>query len=306
MIDLEATDAAVRRTAAIGSVLALFGAASYGVNIVFARVCAQIGITGADIIVYRSLILLPGMALLVLLAGKSFTVPAAERPLLIRFAVSAAATALCYLTSLQYLSVPLAVTIFYTYPLIVMVLTPLVDGLRLPARRWVAAGIAFTGVGLAVGPSLETLDMRGLLFAALGSLCCAAMFITGSRLQGDGRVTFFWCQVAAVPAALGFALIGGGLSPPEMLGAAALPFAITSACYFCGFLLQILAAPRISAATASLLFLLEPMAAIAGAALLLGETLGILQSLGITLVIGALVADLLPALRRPGASPARP
>lgn len=297
MINLDAAEAAVRRTAAVGSTLALAGAASYGINIVFARICAQMGVSGADIIAYRSIILLPFLALLVLAAGLSLKVPPPQRPVLLRFALSAAATAIFYLTSLQYLPVPVAVTVFYTYPLIVMLLTPFVDRLRLPARRWLIAGLAFIGVILAVGPVHATLDGRGLVFAGLGSLCAAAMFLNGARLETDSRVTFFWCQAIAAPAALAFAWSGAGLAKPELLLVAATPFAVTSICYFLGFTLQILAAARITAATASLLFLLEPLFAIAGAAFLLAETLGVWQAVGVLLVVLALAADLWPTLK---------
>jgi len=304
MIDLGAAEAAARRSVRVGALFALSGATAYGINIVGARLCAQLGITGSDIVVYRGLMFLPLLIGIALATGRRLTLTDGERPTVLRFALAGAGTALCYMSSLRYLSVPLAVTIFYTYPLFVIVLTPYVDRVRLPLRRWLVALIAFAGVLLAIGPHAEALDPRGVALALAGSLCSAGMFLSGSRLTTDSLVTVFWSQLVALPLGLAFAYAGGGLSEPAALVGAALPFAVAVGGYFLGFLFQVLAAARISAATSSLLFLFEPVVAIAAAALALKEHIGPVQALGMVLVIGALAADTLPALRRSPASPA--
>lgn len=288
----------IRRTALVGSAFALTGATAYGINIVGARLAAQFGITGADIVTYRALILLPLLAALLLGTSRRLWLTADERPAVLRFAACAVGTAIGYTSSLAYLPVPVAVTIFYTYPLIVILLTPYVDRIPLPPRRWIVALVAFAGVLLAIGPQAETIDPRGVVFALFGSFSCAGMFLAGARLTASSVLTFFWCQMVALPLGLAFAWAAGGLTPVGALTVAALPLAINFAGYFLGFLFQILAAPRISAASAGLLFLFEPVVAITAAALVLGEGITPLQGLGMALVIGALVFDLLPSLRR--------
>lgn len=290
--------AAANRTALIGSFLALSGAFAYGINIVGARICAQLGIRGGDIVVYRALILLPILAIGAVVLRRRLTLSADERPQVFRFAVAATGTALFYMTSLKYLPVSLAVTLFYTYPLILILLTPYLDRVRLPLRRWLVAIVAFTGVLIAVGPSIDGLDPRGVAFALLGSLFCAGMFISAARLTSDSTVTFFWCQLIALPLGLAFAYINGGLAEPAYLAVAILPLTVNIVGYFLGFLLQILAAPRISAASAGLLFLFEPVVAIVAAALVLGETISLVQGIGMVMVVLALAYDMLPSLRR--------
>lgn len=289
--------ASSRRTALAGSALAVTGAIAYGINIVGARIAAGLGVTGADIVVYRALLLAPLVGLLVVALGRRLALTAEERPTVLRFAVFAAGTALFYLSALKYLPVAHAVTIFYSYPLIVILLTPYLDRVRLPLRRWIVAMIACAGVLIAVGPDSHALDPRGVVLALLGACVCAGMFITGARLTTEPSVTVFWCQLVALPLGLGFAWATGGLAEPRFLAVAAMPLAITLLGYLAGFICQIMAAPRISAATAGLLFLLEPVAAIAGAALVLGEGLTILQGLGMAMVIAALIYDAWPALR---------
>ena len=287
----------VRSTAAIGTTFAIAGAASYGINIVAARLTAQAGVTGPDMIVYRALVFLPLILAIVIATRRRLALTAQERPAVFRFAFFAGGTALAYMSSLKFLPVPMAVTIFYTYPLLVILLSPYTDGVRLSARRWAVALTAFAGVLLAVGPHINTLDPRGVALAFLGALSCAGMFVTGARLTTDGFVTFFWTQTIALPLALAFAWLTGGLSEPAVIRAAGWPFVITAVGFFLGLLFQILAAPRISAASAGLLFLFEPVVGIVAASLVLGEHLGPIQILGLLMIIGALVYDMLPALR---------
>lgn len=286
-----------RSPAVVGTMLALAGAASYGINIVAARMTAQAGITGPDMIVYRSLVFLPLVFAIVLATRRRLALTPAEAPAVFRFALFAAGTALAYVSSLKFLPVPMAVTIFYTYPLLVILISPYTDGIRLSARRWAVAIAAFAGVLLAVGPHIDGLDPRGVALAFTGALCCAGMFISGARLTTDGFVTFFWTQMLALPIAMGFAWATGGLAEPAAIRAAGWPFIITALGFFLGLLCQILAAPRISAASAGLLFLFEPVVGIVTAALVLDERLTALQSFGLMLIIGALAYDMLPALR---------
>lgn len=297
MSGLGEVGAAARRTALIGSAFAIAGAVAYGLNVIGARLCAGAGVRGSDIVVYRALMFLPLLALLLVIRRQSPVLSVDDRPMTLRFGAASVGTALFYLSSLAYLPVPVAVTIFYTYPLVVIAVTPLLDRVRLPLRRWLVALVAFAGVLLAVGPGAEALDPRGVGLALCGSLCSAAMFISGARVNSDPVITFFWSQMIALPLGLGFAWMSGGLTEPQQLLAAAGPLALNVAGYFLGFLLMILAASRISAATSGLLFLFEPVVTIVAAALLLGETVSLTQGLGMALIIGALILDQLPNLR---------
>jgi drug/metabolite transporter (DMT)-like permease len=291
-------EAGARRAVLTGSLFALTGAAAYGINIVGARVCAGMGLTGADIVVYRAAILLPLLGLLAATTGRRLTLAGEERPQVLRFAGFSVGTALFYTSSLKYLPVPAAVTIFYTYPLIVILLTPYLDRVALSGRRWVVAIAAFIGVMLAVGPQVDALDPRGVALAFAGSLACAGMFITASRVTTDSYVTFFWCQMLVLPFGLGFAWLNGGLAETDLMRTALLPFMINAGGFFIGFLFQILAASRISAPTSGILFLFEPVVAILTAALLLGEHVTPLQAAGMLLIIAALAYDTLDGLRR--------
>ncbi len=303
MSDLGLAGLNLRQSILTGSLFALTGATAYGINIVGARVCAQLGITGSDVVVYRALLFVPLLAGFAWATGRRLVLNRQELPAVLRFAGCAVGTALCYMTALRYLSVPMAVTIFYTYPLIVILLTPYLDRVPLTMRRWIVALVAFAGVLLAVGPHAEAIDPRGVGFALLGSVFCAGMFITATRLTTSSVVTFFWCQLVALPLGLAFAWVTGGLSPPEHLATGILPLAITVGGYFLGFLFQILAASRISAASAGLLFLFEPVVAIVTAALVLGEHITPMQGAGMAMIIGALAFDMLPGLRSRRAGP---
>lgn len=258
---------------------------------------AQAGITGPDMIVYRAVVFLPFVLAVIYARRKSVALMEAERSSVFRFAFFAASTALAYVSSLMFLPVAMAVTIFYTYPLLIVLLSPFTDGIRLSARRWVVAILAFVGVLLAVGPHIDILDGRGVFLAFAGALCCAGMFVTGAKVTTDGLVTFFWSQMFALPLAMFFAWFAGGLAFPSDLFKVAVPFAVTATGFFIGLLFQILASSRLSAASAGLLFLIEPVVAICGSALALGEHVTMIQGAGIILVLGAIIFDLAPMIR---------
>jgi drug/metabolite transporter (DMT)-like permease len=67
--------------------------------------------------------------------------------------------------------------------------------------------------------------------------------------------------------------------------------------YAIAYLFQLMAAQRISADRAGLLFLFEPVTAIAAAGLVLHETLSPLQMGGVLLILGALAAEILLGTR---------
>jgi drug/metabolite transporter (DMT)-like permease len=99
------------------------------------------------------------------------------------------------------------------------------------------------------------------------------------------------------PVALAFAIAQGG--PASTAAFALAPFAIALAmvAYGIAYFFQLMAAQRISADRAGLLFLFEPVMAIAAAGLFLGETLSLLQIGGVILILGALAAEILLGTR---------
>jgi len=284
---------AARRTLVTGTVFALIGAGLYGANIPAARASSQAGMPGAELIFYRALILIPLLAAVALAMRQSLRLAPSERGTIIRLAISAGLTATFYLSALDHLTVPLTVVIFYTFPLLVMVISNRIEGRRLERRQIGIFAVAFVGLMLAVGPSLDQLNPRGVAYALIAACACAAMFILAGRVEGPPVRTMFWTQVGQGPIALTFSLLNGGPVPLSTFLNAPVAISIAMGAYAIAFIFQLLASQRISASRAGLLFLFEPVTAMVIAGFFLGETLAPIQILGVVLILSALAAEVL-------------
>lgn len=282
-----------RRTVLLGTLFALFSAWLYGANIPAARAASQAGLPGAELIFYRALIMVPVLALISLAFRQSLALGPADRGPVIRIAIAAGLTATFYLSALDHLAVPLTVVIFYTFPLIVMLLSNRLEGRPISRQQMLVFAIAFAGLLLAVGPSFEQLTVRGVLFALVAACSCAALFLVAGQVQGSTVRTLFWIQLIVAPISLVFLLVNGGPKPLDVFARAPVAIAIAMAAYAIGFVFQLMASKRISASRTSLLFLFEPVTAIVFAAWFIGETLSWLQLAGVALILAGLAAEIL-------------
>ncbi|MGL5446337.1 MAG: DMT family transporter [Rhabdaerophilum sp.] len=298
--------ATARRTLLIGTLLALCAAALYGANVPAARIASQAGLPGADLIAWRAVLFLPALALLAMLAGQRLRLLPGEAAPTFRLALAASLTAVFYLSSVDHLPVPMAVVLFYMFPLFVILLASRVEGRRISRVQMGVFGVAFSGLVIAVGPSFAGLSPYGMLLALGAAIASAFMFIFAGRVPDAPFRNAFWTQAVMGPVAFLFAWMQGGPANPAIFWAAPIAIAIAMGAYAIAYLFQLMAAQRISADRAGLLFLFEPVTAIAAAGMLLGETLSPLQIGGVMLILTALAAEILLGTResfdkKPGA-----
>jgi drug/metabolite transporter (DMT)-like permease len=273
----------------LGGALVILGAAAYGLNIPAARVAALGGVNGANLAVLRTSLFILALALLIPALGRSFRIRDGEGGRIAALGLCSGVVAAGYLSALTYMPVALAVTVFYTFPLILILAAPLTGG-RITGRRMLAFAIAFAGIVAAVGPSLGGLDWRGFALAFAAAFASAAMFAITATLKQDRMTLMFWAQIAAMAVLLPAALVSGvaGLESYRPVWPAVLLAAVG---FYIGITCQFAAAPHLAPATIGLLFLIEPVVAILSAALALGETLAPLQVIGVTLVLVGLALD---------------
>ena len=159
--------------------------------------------------------------------------------------------------------------------------------------------LASLGVVLVVGPAFGDLDWRGLALAFGASIATATQFFAAARCRKTGVMAkIFWIHVLVLPTAALIGWAAGELAPPSVLLAAPFAVAMTIGGYVLGFLLQFLALGRITAVAAGIVYCTEPVVAAISSALILDETLSPLQIAGGTLVLAAIVANVLLEQRR--------
>jgi drug/metabolite transporter (DMT)-like permease len=276
----------------LGLVFALLSAALFGINIVSAQIAGAAGLSGPLMVLWRVVLMLVFVCGIMAWRGTSFALGAEHRKSVIVMGLVSALVGSAYLSSVAFIPVTIAVVILYTFPVLVVMAEPFVNGGRFGRVRFALAIIAFIGVVLVIGPGFETLDWRGLALAMIASIGAAIQFFAASRSAAMPLMPkLFWIHIIVLPMTLVILFVTGGFKPVTMLALAPYASAITIIAFIFGFALQVAALARIAPGSAALVFSLEPVVAALAAALMLGEAMVPLQYLGAALVLGTVVAN---------------
>lgn len=278
-------------TQGLGAALTLGSAAGFAMNTPIAPFVYADGGNPATLMVARTAAAAL-LALLFLMAARRLPrIPRSAWPALVGVTLSLALQGIGYLGSVAYIPVGLAAVLFFTWPLMVALVDPMLGGPKLKPLDALAFLIAFGGLALAIGPSLETLDPRGVALALLGAVGLAAFILFSRRALQDVPA-----MTVSLTANLGAVLLGAALAPVlfgglDFPGGDAGRLAMAAVCgfYTLALLLQFAALKLASAPMIAILFNLEPVISILVAAALLGELLTTDQYLGGALVVGGLL-----------------
>jgi drug/metabolite transporter (DMT)-like permease len=282
-----------------GLIFALGSATLYGLNIVYARIASFAGASGSAIVVYRVLLMLALVCIFAALLRRSLAMAREERGTLVLLSVSTTLVGICYLSSVAFIPVTIAAVVFYTFPILIVLASPFVEGTKLTSALLGVVAAATLGAALVVGPAFDSLDWRGLALAFGASVATATQFFAAARCRKTGMVAkVFWIHLLVLPTALLISLAMGQLAPPTALAVAPFAVAVNIGGYVFGFVLQFLALGRITAVAAGIVYCTEPVVAAVSSALILNERLSPLQIAGGALVLSAIVANVLLDQRR--------
>ncbi len=284
--------------ASLGVACALSAAALYGLVPNFVRSAYINGIPPVESTLFRTFVIAAIFAIVAVSQGERFSIPRKAIP---SFAVQALATlmvSVCYLASVQFIPVGLAVIIFFFFPVLIMLLAPVVEGRSPGLFRMLIAVLAFIGLAIAVGPSFESLDIRGILLASAGAAGGTLQFFSGRAISLYMTPAVFGSlvHIAISPAILLVALVMGEghlqFFPGGTANGTGLAFmAGLGMVYVVAYMVQMLSLRFAPASTVAPFFNLEPVVTTAIAGLILGERLQWNQYGGGGLVLAALVAS---------------
>ncbi len=285
---MRAAEKSIYRT---GVGVAAFGALVISVANVTAPIYYGAGGDAASLLFFRYL------ALVALTGG---WIVATRRPLRLKLRdrVNVYATGIVYvvgggslLASFAYIPVSLAVLIFYTFPLLTVVIDALAGGPRPRPLHIFCLVAALGGLSLALGGSVGEINLHGVGFGFLAALGVSGSFVMRGRLCGhlDGAATTFHMALAGLAgAAIIVFLTGGPAALPAEIGP--LIAAITSTIAFALAVGAMFAAVDwIGARSAATIMNLEPVLTMALAHALLSEDLSPMQIVGAGVVIAAVV-----------------
>lgn len=229
--------------------------------------------------------------LLLLLRRTRFSVESQRRLPLALLGLVWSGAMIFYLVAVETISVSLAVLILYFYPLLVLGYSVTRGQLRASLPLIALFGTAFVGLYLALSGGSVTVNLKGVLFAALASAGAAFTFICGARVAPtmSPLLVTFWVNAAGLLLIL--PLVAGKLVLPTT-PAATLALGLATLFYLVAILSQFQALARLSAARAAFLLNLEPVVSILLASLILHEILSITQASGVILVIAVVILSL--------------
>ena len=197
------------------------------------------------------------------------------------------------LLSVKYIDVSLAIIVFCTYPIIVLIVSIFINKEKIPLSIKILFFTTFLGLFLSLSPSFESLNLIGVFFALIASIGAATMIVINQKMarknlspiQINIFINFFNTIFFFIVLNIFFKIdfnIGW-----NVLGILLIP----SLSYALAIYLQLLAIPRIGQTKTALFLYLEPITGIFGAVVILNEALNNTQIIGTIIVILSLVAS---------------
>ena len=211
--------AGIAQTVAMGRLLGLLAAIVLGLNTTFARLAYDAGSNPVTVLGSRFLACTLAIGIAVVLLGRPTVIPTGSRLPMLRLTAIWFLGPTCYLSSVVFLPVGLAALLFYSFPLIVAAISHFQEGARLGPMRVGAFLLAFTGLVIALSPSLSELDWRGITLAFLAAVSTAVTFILSRRLVSElGVFTFtLYMSAGSVVLIMGVILLVGGIALPQLM-----------------------------------------------------------------------------------------
>jgi drug/metabolite transporter (DMT)-like permease len=271
----------------------LFSAIAFGAMAVFGKLAYDAGVS-VDALLLVRFGLAGGLLLAIALArGALRRLPL--RAVLVALGMGVfgyAAQATLYFSALTRIDASLVALILYLYPVLVMAGAVALRRERGSWRRVWALGTALAGIGLVLGGAATgRFDWLGALLALGAAVTYTVYILVGDRATADVpplALSALVCTGAFGTLLLTGALRGGtdlSFAPVGWLWLGALAMVSTVG----AILLFFAGMSRVGPSTASILSILEPVVTVLGAAAVFGETLTVMQWLGGSLVLAAVL-----------------
>lgn len=221
------------------------------------------------------------------LSGQAFAIPRRVALVCLGAGLGYAGGSGLLLVSFETVPVSLAVLVFFTFPLLTMAWTALLE------RRWplplqlFCVLAAFGGLALMLGVDTSRLHPVGLTCAILAAFGVSSAFVWTGRAIPDipSVLVTFHMSLVGLGAAACVVLVGDFWSPPAPGGPGWLLVAGVVAGFCLAFFGMFAGVQRIGALPAALLLNLEPVFTVTLALLLLGEQLSPPQLFGAAVVV---------------------
>lgn len=266
-------------------------------------IASYVPLPSEEIVLMRTLIGGSALILVLLLSRSKLDRGALRReaPKLLCAGVCLGANWALLFEAYKLMSVSLATLLYYTAPVMVLLLSPLLLRERQPPRAYLGMAAAVLGLVLAVGLGDSPVSARGLLVGLGSAVFYAGLIIFNKKISGVGGLGLTTVEMAIAAAVmLCYVLLSGGSVrfPDDARGTGALLFlCLVNTALACW--LYFSSMNRLSARTVALFGYVDPVSALIFAAVFLHESMTPLQLAGAALVlVGAAWGQSRPASAR--------
>lgn len=273
-----------------GVTMVLISAASFGMLTTLASLAYGSGSNAITVAFMRSVITVVAIFIFCLIVKKSLHINRQGLQDVFWVAIGQTGMSICYLGAVQYISVSLGAILFYTYPIVVLVVEALIQR-DMPGRVRAAIFVmAFAGLVLALGPSFDSMDWRGIAFGVGASASATLLFFATRRAHRsvNESAMVLWANGLGLPIILLIMPIMGNFAlPDDTIGWSGI--LLSGAAFALAFMTYAIGLRHILPSRAAMYFNLEPVVSVIAAAILLGEMLTPIQGTGALLVLAALM-----------------
>jgi probable blue pigment (indigoidine) exporter len=278
-------------------------AVTYAIAVVCARIAFEDGSNASTVVTMRCVFAMAAVGVAIRFGNTPDRSTPRDRRLILWLGVLFAINVYAFYKAIELLRIPLAILIFYVYPLMTGVIAVAAGTERLSAPMLGFCLLSLAGLALATGASPEALDPLGAGLALFAGVVVALTLVVTTRQVShvDPYRRTFWMMVSTA-AVLAVATLGAGTFQWPKSGAGSAAIAGVCVFYAIGVVGLYTSATRIGPIRTAVMMNLEPVLAIAMSTVLLRQGLTGLQYAGGALVIAGVIGVQLA--RRP-AAPAR-
>ena len=264
-----------------GPVFAVLSSLCYGLNNPLAALAAQNGIPTTFSVLSRATFMFV-ISLILAITGKlNFKIPNDVRLHVIIMAITTALINLCYVGSINFISVSLAAIIFFTFPVQILLVSIIKGSQNIRTSDVIIFAVVFTGLIFVIVPDFNNIDPFGVLLAGLSSVSATFLyFAAGVASRKLSPIMLgFWVHLFVLPVlAVSFLILSPYVEINEL--SSYLPVLIMSLCYVGAYYFQMLSLKFTSVLISGLFFNTEPLLTAVAAALILDERLLFSQYIG--------------------------
>lgn len=275
----------------LGSIYAILSGFLYGFIGYFGLSAMNGNLSAGNMLFWRFLI--SSILILILLIPKIKTINVSYKSMFIAFISGAlyyGISTLLYFYSSQYIGSGLAMVIFFTYPVMIMLLNYFFYGQSIPRIYYLATFIILLGMLLLIDMNEVAFDLLGICLGLTSAFFYASYIISSKRNKMSPDLSTLMVCLGCMTTSFFVAILGNTFTVPASASVWFNLFGIGIIATVVPILLMLHSLKYISSEKASILSVLEPVFVVIFGVLLLGEELKPWHALGIVFVLaGALI-----------------